>query len=127
VSVGRRIDALLSEMELLSEVGAASLERGDSGKPESCPPPGAFDEQTTVSSEWQNLLDRLTEAMEVELRRYLRSGEEFRNQAASNPLLRRYEKDERIRVVWRAHPVRFVSYIEDVPEAEVIRVRGDAA
>lgn len=114
--IGRRIDLALAKMELVSE--------GKTAKPLDAPQGGeseAIDgwDSLSLADEWARLLERLIEAMEVDLGR-ARGLAEYR---FGN--WRQDQKDERIRAIYPHRPARFVAWVENTPEGVVRKLRKE--
>jgi hypothetical protein len=113
--VGRRIDLIISRMEMVSE--------GATGKPLDALRGGEASigewDDPALADDWQTLLERLVESMEIELGR-AKGGRQYR---PGN--WRVDQKDERIRTIYPHRPARFVAWVEDVPELVVRQLRQE--
>jgi hypothetical protein len=102
-------------MGLVSEAHAAGpLDSRPGGDPASAPP-GAFTGEVGLADTWSGILERLSEVMLIELDR-------ARGRVRSGNWSRQHQ-DERIRTLWAGRSARWVAFVEDIPEADVQRIR----
>jgi hypothetical protein len=118
ISSTQEIARLLAAMMLVSEAPSGKPLDSDTisgGQEHSPAPPGAWSDERAIADVWSSVLNRIAEVMRVELDR--RQGRSPRGS------LNEMDQNARILGLWAGRPSRWIAWVEDLPEADVEKIR----
>lgn len=119
MSIGRRVNQLLAEMQTIAEGPASSFNGKVSSSKQQAQRPRS--QGTPLQEEWEGRFERLLELAELDLVKYKRS------EGHRVETLDREDKNKRIvSPLYRDRPSSFVAHAEDCDESHVRKLRQKA-